>query len=228
MSRHQRPPTRATAVAWPCPATRPPCPSTCTGRTCPLQLPDRTWPDRQLDRAPRWASVDLRDGNQALIDPMDPDRKLALFETLVEHGLQGDRGRVPRRPPRPTSTSCARSSKRTCIPDDVAIQVLVQCREELIERTYESLRGRPAGHRALLQLDLRRCSGGWSSASTRPASSTSPSTRPGCARSSRRRCRAPRSATSTRPRASPAPSPTSRSRSARRSWTSSSRRPSAR
>src|SRR5580693_4444603 len=54
----------------------------------PLELPDRTWPDRQLTKAPRWASVDLRDGNQALVDPMDPERKLALFRTLVEVGFK--------------------------------------------------------------------------------------------------------------------------------------------
>ena len=54
----------------------------------PLVLRDRTWPDRQLTKAPQWASVDLRDGNQALIDPMDPDRKLRLFETLVGVGLK--------------------------------------------------------------------------------------------------------------------------------------------
>jgi 2-isopropylmalate synthase len=79
----------------------------------PLVLGDRTWPDRQFTRAPRWASVDLRDGNQALIDPMDPERKLALFQTLIDVGFK----------------------------DDVEIQVLVQCREELIERTFESLVG---------------------------------------------------------------------------------------
>ena len=54
----------------------------------PLVLHDRTWPDRQFTRAPRWASVDLRDGNQALIDPMDPERKLALFQTLVDVGFK--------------------------------------------------------------------------------------------------------------------------------------------
>ena len=54
----------------------------------PLVLGDRTWPDRQFTRAPRWASVDLRDGNQALIDPMDPERKLALFQTLVDVGFK--------------------------------------------------------------------------------------------------------------------------------------------
>ena len=79
----------------------------------PLELPDRTWPDQKLTKAPRWCAVDLRDGNQALIDPMDPVRKRRMFETLVRDGVQGDRGRVPVRPVRPTSTSCASWSRRT-------------------------------------------------------------------------------------------------------------------
>ena len=72
----------------------------------PLVLPDRTWPDRQFTRAPRWASVDLRDGNQALIDPMDSERKLALFQTLVDWASRRSRSASPRRR-RPTTTSCA-------------------------------------------------------------------------------------------------------------------------
>ena len=65
----------------------------------PVDLPDRTWPDTVTTTAPRWCAVDLRDGNQALIDPMTPDRKRRMFELLVRHGLQGDRGRLPRRQP---------------------------------------------------------------------------------------------------------------------------------
>ena len=61
----------------------------------PLVLPDRTWPNMRIEKAPLWCSVDLRDGNQALIDPMDPSRKLRMFNTLVQDGLQGDRGRLP-------------------------------------------------------------------------------------------------------------------------------------
>ena len=80
--------TTWSGVAWPCPATRRRCPSTSTARTCRSCCDDRTWPDRQFTRAPRWASVDLRDGNQALIDPMDPERKLALFQTLVDVGFK--------------------------------------------------------------------------------------------------------------------------------------------
>jgi len=110
--------------------------------TLPLVLADRTWPDRQLTAAPRWASVDLRDGNQALVDPMDPDRKLALFRTLVEVGFK----EIEVGFPSASGTDFdfqRRIIEEGLIPDDVEIQVLVQCREELIERTFESLRGAP-------------------------------------------------------------------------------------
>ena len=108
----------------------------------PLQLPDRTWPDQQLTKAPRWASVDLRDGNQALVDPMDPDRKLALFRTLVEVGFKEIEIGFPSASQ--TDYDFQRQIiEERLIPEDVEIQVLVQCREELIERTFESLRGAP-------------------------------------------------------------------------------------
>jgi len=110
--------------------------------TLPLVLDDRTWPDRQLTAAPRWASVDLRDGNQALVDPMDPDRKLALFRTLIDVGFKEIEVGFP------SASQTDYDFQRLIIeegliPDDVEIQVLVQCREELIERTFESLRGAP-------------------------------------------------------------------------------------
>ncbi len=106
----------------------------------PLSLGDRTWPDRTFERAPRWASVDLRDGNQALIDPMDPERKLRLFETLVAMGFKEIEVGFP------SASQTDFDFQRLIIdehlvPDDVEIQVLVQCREELIERTFESLAG---------------------------------------------------------------------------------------
>jgi 2-isopropylmalate synthase len=109
----------------------------------PLVLSDRTWPDRQFTRAPRWASVDLRDGNQALIDPMDPERKLALFKTLVDVGFKEIEVGFP------SASQTDYDFQRLIIdegvvPDDVEIQVLVQCREELIERTFESLVGAPS------------------------------------------------------------------------------------
>jgi 2-isopropylmalate synthase len=106
----------------------------------PLELPDRTWPDRRLTKAPRWASVDLRDGNQALVDPMDPERKLALFRTLVEVGFKEIEVGFPSASQ--TDYDFQRQIiEEQLIPDDVEIQVLVQCRDELIERTFESLRG---------------------------------------------------------------------------------------
>ena len=77
----------------------------------PLTLPDRTWPDRDLSRAPRWASVDLRDGNQALVDPMDPERKLKLFRPWSASVSRRSKWGFPP-PPRPTSTSNVRSSTR--------------------------------------------------------------------------------------------------------------------
>ncbi|MHB1582384.1 MAG: 2-isopropylmalate synthase [Acidimicrobiales bacterium] len=106
----------------------------------PLTLPDRTWPDRQLTEAPRWASVDLRDGNQALIDPMDPERKRALFETLVRVGFKEIEVGFPSAS-QPDFDFQRQIIDEGLIPDDVTIQVLVQCREELIERTYQSLVG---------------------------------------------------------------------------------------
>jgi 2-isopropylmalate synthase len=106
----------------------------------PLVLGDRTWPDRQFTQAPRWASVDLRDGNQALIDPMDPERKLALFDTLVAVGFKEIEVGFPSAS-QPDYDFQRLIIEEGLIPDDVEIQVLVQCREELIERTFESLVG---------------------------------------------------------------------------------------
>ncbi len=108
----------------------------------PLQLADRTWPDRQLTKAPRWASVDLRDGNQALVDPMDSERKLTLFKALVDIGFKEIEVGFP------SASQTDFDFQRQIIdegliPDDVTIQVLVQCRQELIERTFESLQGAP-------------------------------------------------------------------------------------
>jgi 2-isopropylmalate synthase len=106
----------------------------------PLRLPDRTWPDREFNRAPHWASVDLRDGNQALVDPMDSERKLKLFETLVAVGFKDIEVGFPSASQ--TDYDFQRMIiEEDLIPDDVTIQVLVQCREELIERTYQSLTG---------------------------------------------------------------------------------------
>ena len=105
-------------------------------------LLDRTWPNSVVDHAPIWCSVDLRDGNQALIDPMDPNRKMKMFTTLVEMGFKEIEVGFPSASQ--TDFDFLReiiTGER--IPDDVTIQVLVQCRPDLIERTYEALEGAP-------------------------------------------------------------------------------------
>src|SRR5438132_2258520 len=106
----------------------------------PLELPDRTWPDRKLQHAPQWCSVDLRDGNQALIDPMDPARKRRMFEVLVAMGFKEIEVGFPSAS-QPDFDFVRQLVEEDLIPDDVTIQVLTQCRPELIERTYESLKG---------------------------------------------------------------------------------------
>ncbi len=108
----------------------------------PIVLADRTWPDRVIDRAPVWCSVDLRDGNQALIDPMDPVRKLRMFQELVAMGFKEIEVGFPSAS-QPDFDFLRHIIENDLIPDDVWIQVLTQCRPELIERTYEGLRGAP-------------------------------------------------------------------------------------
>ncbi len=109
-------------------------------RTVPVVLHDRTWPNVVIDKAPLWCSVDLRDGNQALIDPMDPQRKLRMFHALVKMGFKEIEVGFPSAS-QPDFDFVRQLIEEDLIPDDVTIQVLVQCRQELIERTYECLRG---------------------------------------------------------------------------------------
>ena len=105
-----------------------------------VQLPDRTWPAKTIEVAPRWCAVDLRDGNQALIDPMSPERKRRMFELLVRMGYKEIEVGFPAASQ--TDFDFVRELiERDLIPDDVTIQVLTQAREPLIERTYESIRG---------------------------------------------------------------------------------------
>ena len=137
----------------------------------PLELPDRTWPDRKLTKAPRWCAVDLRDGNQALIDPMDPVRKRRMFETLVAMGFKEIEVGFPSAS-QPDFDFVRQLIEEDLIPDDVTIQVLTQCRDELIERTYESSSAR-RGRSSTSTTRRRSCSAGSCSASTRPASPTS-------------------------------------------------------
>ena len=103
-------------------------------------LDGRTWPDKITNEAPLWCSVDLRDGNQALIDPMDVPRKKQMFEALVEMGFKEIEVGFPSASA-PDFDFCRMLIEEDLVPDDVWIQVLTQSRPELIERTYESIAG---------------------------------------------------------------------------------------
>ena len=106
----------------------------------PVELADRTWPDKKMVAAPKWSSVDLRDGNQALIDPMDTPRKLAMFKLLVAMGYKEIEVGFPSASQ--TDFDFVRKIiDEDLIPDDVIIQVLTQAREPLIRRTYEAVAG---------------------------------------------------------------------------------------
>ena len=108
----------------------------------PVDVPDRTWPTKKITHAPRWLSTDLRDGNQALIDPMTPGRKLMMFELLVRMGYKEIEVGFPSASQ--TDFDFVRKLvEEDRIPDDVQISVLTQAREDLIERTAESLVGAP-------------------------------------------------------------------------------------
>ncbi len=108
----------------------------------PISLKDRTWPNQQISKAPRWCAVDLRDGNQALIDPMTPERKKRMFELLVRMGYKEIEVGFPSASQ--TDFDFVRMLiDENLIPNDVVIQVLTQAREHLIERTYEAIKGAP-------------------------------------------------------------------------------------
>lgn len=105
-----------------------------------VDLPDRTWPSKRITEAPRWCAVDLRDGNQALIDPMSPERKRVMFQLLVDMGYKEIEVGFPSASQ--TDFDFVRQLiEENLIPADVTIQVLTQAREHLIERTYESIAG---------------------------------------------------------------------------------------
>src|SRR5947209_6553482 len=106
----------------------------------PVPLSDRTWPSATITRAPRWCAVDLRDGNPALIDPMDIERKRRMFATLVQMGFKEIEVGFPSAS-QPDFDFVRALVEEDLVPDDVTIQVLVQCRPELIERTYEAIDG---------------------------------------------------------------------------------------
>jgi len=106
----------------------------------PIALPDRTWPNRTITLAPIWCSVDLRDGNQALINPMGPAKKLELFRTLLRIGFKEIEVGFPAAS-ETDFTFVRELIEQQLIPDDVTIQVLTQARRPLIERTFEAIRG---------------------------------------------------------------------------------------
>lgn len=113
-----------------------------------IDLPDRQWPGRVVDKSPIWCSVDLRDGNQALIEPMGPDRKRRMFELLVRMGFKEIEIGFPAASQ--TDFDFTRELiEKNMIPEDVTVQVLTQARPHLIERTYESLKG---VHRAIVHV----------------------------------------------------------------------------
>ena len=119
----------------------------------PIAKQDRRWPDRVIEQAPRWCSVDLRDGNQALVEPMTARQKSALWDLLVKIGFKEIEVGFP-------SASghdyefVRNLIENDRIPGDVTIQVLTQARPDLIEKTFPGPQGRTAGDRACLQLDL--------------------------------------------------------------------------
>lgn len=106
----------------------------------PVELPDRSWPNKTLDKAPIWCAVDLRDGNQALVNPMDITRKREMWDLLVATGFKEIEVGFPSAS-QPDFDFIRLLIEEDLIPDDVTIQVLTQARAELIERTFESLRG---------------------------------------------------------------------------------------
>ena len=114
----------------------------------PVELPDRSWPDRVIERAPIWCSVDLRDGNQALVDPMGPARKRRLYDELVRTGFREIEVGFPSAA-QPEFDFVRELIEEERIPQDVTIQVLTQSREELIRRTFEAIRG---ARRAIVHL----------------------------------------------------------------------------
>ena len=108
----------------------------------PIELPDRKWPGQVIDKAPRWCSVDLRDGNQALIDPMNVDEKLRLWDLLLKIGFSEIEVGFPAAS-QPDFDFIRKLVDEDRIPDDVTVQVLCQARRELIEKTVEALEGAP-------------------------------------------------------------------------------------
>ena len=107
-----------------------------------VDFPERTWPNKEIEKAPIWCSVDLRDGNQALIEPMVVEEKIEFFNLLVKLGFKEIEVGFPSASQ--LEFDFLRSLvERNLIPEDVTVQVLVQCREHLLKRTFEALEGIP-------------------------------------------------------------------------------------
>ena len=190
-----------------------------TATSSPSTCPTASGRPGRSTQAPRWCAVDLRDGNQALIDPMSPERKRRMFNLLVQMGYKEIEVGFPAASQ--TDFDFVRQLiEQDLIPDDVTIQVLTQCREHLIERTFESLRG---AKRAIVHFYnststlQRRVVFGLDTAGITDDRHRRGA---GCARSTPRSSpRTPTSSTSTRRSPTPAPSWSTRWRSARRSST---------
>ena len=107
-----------------------------------LHYPEREWPDREIEHAPLWCSVDLRDGNQALIDPMNAEEKMEMFQLLLKLGFKQIEIGFPAAS-QIEYDFLRKLVDENMIPDDVQVQVLTQCREHLIKRTFEAVKGAP-------------------------------------------------------------------------------------
>src|SRR5699024_7187850 len=105
-----------------------------------VNFPERTWPDKEIQKAPVWCSVDLRDGNQALVEPMVVEEKVEMFNLLVKMGFKEIEIGFPAAS-QIEFDFLRQLVERKLIPDDVTVQVLTQCREHLVKRTFEALRG---------------------------------------------------------------------------------------
>lgn len=105
-----------------------------------IDFQERTWPDKEIEKAPIWCSVDLRDGNQALVEPMVVEEKIELFNHLIKLGFKEIEVGFPAAS-QIEYDFLRQLVERKLIPDDVVIQVLVQCREHLIKRTFEAIEG---------------------------------------------------------------------------------------
>ena len=144
----------------------------------PVNLPDRRWPSQIISKAPIWCSVDLRDGNQALIEPMGVDRKNRMFDLLVQMGFKEIEVAFPSASQ--TDFDFVRSIiEGGSVPDDVAIQVLTQCRPRIDRADVRGGEGREARSSCISIIRPRPCSATWCSAPTARASRRSRSPPPG-------------------------------------------------